>query len=70
MSLLGRAVVEVEADVFVRLDEMLFPWDAENARWAVLVDVLRAQAVHRVGGEPGAGNATGAILVGVALSSV
>ena len=68
--LLGRAVLEVEADLHVLLDEVLFPREVVGARRAVLVDILRPQAEHRVGGEPRARQALGASNVGVGVCAV
>ena len=68
--LLGRAVLEVEADLLVLLDEVLLPREVVGARRAVLVDILRPQAEHRVGGEPRARQALGAGNVGVGVCAV
>ena len=68
--LLGRTVLEVEADLHVLLDEVLLPREIVGARRAVLVDVLRAEAEHRVGGEPRARQALGAGNIGVGVCTV
>lgn len=47
--ILRGTVVEVQPNVLIHLNQMLLAGDAEEARRAVLVDVLRAQAVDRIG---------------------
>mmetsp|Transcript_68715 Transcript_68715/g.161053 ORF Transcript_68715/g.161053 Transcript_68715/m.161053 type:complete len:235 (-) Transcript_68715:2214-2918(-) len=68
--LLGWAILKEEADLFVLLNQVLLAWKVVGAGWAVLVDVLRAEAVDRVRSEPGTGKALRAILVGVRLSAI
>lgn len=69
-GILSSAVIEVQTNIFVHFDEVLFSGDAEEAWWAVLIDVLRSQAEDRVGREPAASNALGTVFVGVGLCTI
>ena len=53
-SVLGRAVVEVQANFLVGVNEVLLARQAEDAWGVVLVDVLGSQAIDGIRGEPGA----------------
>ena len=60
---LGGAIVEVQANLLIGLNQVLLARDAEDARGVVLVDVLRSQTVDRIRGEPRASNAPGRVLL-------
>mmetsp|Transcript_42834 Transcript_42834/g.118398 ORF Transcript_42834/g.118398 Transcript_42834/m.118398 type:complete len:346 (-) Transcript_42834:2286-3323(-) len=60
-----RRILEVQTDLFVHLEQVLLANHAIPHRWAVLIQVFRPEALHRVRVEPGARYASRTLLVGL-----